>query len=206
MIENEKQSRSAHVISVACGMMSAARTAPKARGVDNLEIIAVWGDDLHPLAEQMRRYGSEREMAFFERDAANVEEAQAVVLIGTRYAPFGLNCGFCGFDTCAAKVERMPAAPCAFNTNDLGIATGSAAAVAADNRVDSRVMYSVGKAALNMGLLSECRAAVGIVLNCTGKNPFFDRPAVAPATEGTSSALSASPASSTSLASSGQRK
>ena len=59
---------------------------------------------------------------------------------------------------------------------DLGIAIGSAVSVAADLRVDNRVMYSVGKAALNIGILGEdVKIAYGIPLSISGKNPFFDR-------------------------------
>lgn len=172
MIENELDTRREHVLSVARAMMAAARTAPKARGVDNLQIAAVYGPGLRKLAKAMRQHGEQTGLAFFLRDADNVEQAEAVVLIGTPYIPLGLNCGYCGFPTCADKGADIP---CIFNTNDMGIALGSAASIAADNRIDSRVMYSVGRAALELGWLPEARAAFGIVLNCTGKSPFFDR-------------------------------
>ena len=174
MIRNETESRQEAILAVARDMMTAARTAPKAKGTDNLEIITLWGDDLRTLADEMRRYAHESGMSFFLRDADNVEASEAVVLLGTRLGTLGLNCGFCGFPTCAAKME-LPDVPCAFNTNDLGIATGSAAALAADRRVDNRVMYSAGKAALNLGLFDECRMALAILLSCTGKSPYFDR-------------------------------
>ncbi len=175
MIENEKQSRQAAVLAVARDMMTAARTAPKGKGVDNLEIITLSGDDLPRLAAEMRRYSERSGMKFFLRDANNVEAANAVVVIGTRLGVFRLNCGYCGFPTCEAKTAAAPDAPCAFNTNDLGIAVGSAAAVAADRRIDNRIMYSAARAALDLGLLGDCRAAFAILLSCTGKNPFFDR-------------------------------
>ena len=52
-------------------------------------------------------------------------------------------CGFCGFDSCASA--DASGARCAFNMIDLGIAVGSAAAAAADDRVDSRVLYSAAR-------------------------------------------------------------
>jgi len=56
------------------------------------------------------------------------------------------------------------------------IAIGSAVSVAADHRVDNRVMYSVGIAAVNIGLLGfDVRIAYGIPLAARGKNIFFDR-------------------------------
>jgi uncharacterized ferredoxin-like protein len=66
--------------------------------------------------------------------------------------------------------------PCVFNTGDLGIAIGSAVSIAADHRVDNRVMYSVGQAVLEMGLFPpEVKIAYGIPLSATSKSPFFDR-------------------------------
>lgn len=176
MTINEKDSRQEQILSVAAQMMTAARTAPKGKGTDNLEIITVWGDGLKKLADEMRRYSERSGFKFFLRDAGNVEQSDCVVLIGTYLETFGLNCGFCGFPTCDEK-SKFPYVPCAFNTNDLGIAVGSAVSVAADCRVDNRIMYSVGRAALDLGLLGECKAAFGIVLSCSGKSPFFDRPA-----------------------------
>lgn len=172
MTVNEKDTRVDQILATARAMMAAARTAPKACGVDRLEIITFHGNDLATLAHEMRRHGEQTGMKFFLRDAGNVENAGAVVIIATPYEVFKLNCGYCGFPTCAEKPEPVP---CVFNTNDLGLALGSAAAVAADHRIDSRVMYSVGQAALNLGLLGDCRAALGIALSCTGKSPFFDR-------------------------------
>jgi uncharacterized ferredoxin-like protein len=60
--------------------------------------------------------------------------------------------------------------------NDLGIAIGSAVSVAADHRVDNRVMYSIGKAAKELKLLGEEASIIfGIPLSASGKSPFFDR-------------------------------
>ena len=65
---------------------------------------------------------------------------------------------------------------CSFNAGDLGIAVGSAVSRAADLRIDNRIMYSAGKAALELGFLgSEVAIAYGIPLSVSGKSPFFDR-------------------------------
>ena len=126
MTLNEQHSRKDHILHIARGMMAAARTAPKAKGVDNLEIVTVTGDDLPRLAQKMRAMSEENGFKFFLRDANNVEQSDAVVVIGTRLGVFNLNCGMCGFPTCADK-SQFESVPCAFNTNDLGIALGSAA-------------------------------------------------------------------------------
>jgi uncharacterized ferredoxin-like protein len=153
----------------------AARTAPKGKGVDLLVTAIVAGEEKEKIAQKMREIAQRDGVGFFARDAGNVEKAGVVVLLGTRKQPLGLpHCGYCGFADCSAM--QAAGGTCAFNTGDLGIAVGSAVSRAADLRIDNRVMYSAGKAALELGLMGEDVAiAYGIPLSATGKNPFFDR-------------------------------
>ena len=156
-------------------MCLAARTAPKARGLDNLYITIFRGEDKARVATQMREIAEEYEVGFFARDADNCDAAPLVVLVGTRIGPVGVpHCGFCGFADCEACAEA--GGLCAYNSGDLGIALGSAAAVAAAHHADNRMMFSFGKSAIAAGLLPpDVRIAVGIPLSATGKSPFFDR-------------------------------
>ncbi|MCC8061752.1 MAG: DUF2148 domain-containing protein [Rikenellaceae bacterium] len=175
MIETQNDTRNETLRQTAALMMNAARTAPKARGIDHLEIAMLTGVDIARLSDKLEEMSQAPGRGFFARDGENIRQAGAVVLIGTRYAVMDLNCGWCGFPTCADKARQAPLAPCAFNTNDLGIAVGSAVSVAADRRADCRVMYSAGVAALAMDLLPGCRAILAIPVSATGKSPFFDR-------------------------------
>ena len=111
-------------------------------------------------------------MKFFLRDADNILSAECVVLIGTREQAQGLNCGHCGYALCG---DRPAGVPCAINTVDVGIAIGSACATAADNRVDTRVMFSAGLAAQRLNWLEGCRQVFAIPVSASSKNPFFDR-------------------------------
>ena len=171
----EQDFKSDIVESIAKEMCLAARTAPKGRGIDLLEIAVIKGDAIKKLSEKMGEIGKREDHRTFIRDGANILAASAIVLIGTAKQDLGLKyCGFCGFANCA-EAENSGAI-CAFNTGDLGIAIGSAVSVAMDHRLDNRIMYTVGKAAIDMGLFSEKIAvAYGIPLSATGKNPFFDR-------------------------------
>lgn len=172
MILNERDTRHAHLIEVARHMMTAARTAPKGKGIDVVETLTLCESDIETLSARMRAYGEESGLKFFLRDADNILQAEAVVLVGTRPQPQGLNCAHCGFATCAAK----PAAtPCAINTIDVGIAVGSACAMAADLRVDTRVMFSAGYAAQLLGWPEGCQTVIAIAVSASSKNPFFDR-------------------------------
>lgn len=157
-------------------MCVAARTAPKGRGVDIIEAIIVTGDQLQALAEEMRRWGQENEAPFGQRDAGNLEQVKAAVLLGAGVSPRGVpGCGFCGFGNCAGMEKS--GGLCAISSVDLGIAIGSAVSVATAHHVDNRVMFSVGRAAVNLKLfMSDVKIAFGIPLSVSSKSPFFDRP------------------------------
>ena len=164
------------ILATAARMCAAARTAPKAKGVDNILTMVLTGEEKKALAEKMREVAATGNPAvqFFLRDADNVDTAQALVLIGAKPARAGLMvCGFCGFDSCASA--DAAGARCAFNMIDLGIAVGSAVSVAADDRVDSRVLYSAGKAAQLMQYEDFDVVWLAIPIAAYGKNPFFDR-------------------------------
>jgi len=170
----EKDIKEKQVKDLAQKMLIAARTAPKACGIDNLEIALVENDGIKEISAKMiALVQSEKAPEFFKRDAQNILQAQCLVLIGTKISPLGLNCKLCGFESCKNKNSNHP---CIFNTGDLGIAIGSAVSIACDNRIDSRVMYSVGKIAVEMKLLGkDIKIAYGIPLSASSKNPFFDR-------------------------------
>lgn len=179
MVYRGKEAEKNALLRVAELMCLAARTAPKGRGKDNIEtLILTEEEEIRKLTAEMRRMAEEygRPCAFFARDAENIETAGGpVVLIGARKEPMGLTaCGYCGFASCAEMEAH--GATCAFTAGDLGIAIGSAVAVAAAHHADNRIMFSAGRAALNLGFFSpEVKLAYAIPLCAAGKNVFFDR-------------------------------
>lgn len=172
MILNEREARHEQVLRIGQQMMTAARTAPKGKGVDIIEVALITDDDIKRLSEQMIALHEENGMKFFLRDADNILSAECILLIGTHELAPGLNCGHCGFPACA---ERPAGVPCAINCVDVGIAIGSACATAADHRVDTRVMFSAGLAAQRLDILKGCRQVFAIPVSASSKNPFFDR-------------------------------
>ena len=172
MIINERTDRKNRVLAAAGQMMTAARTAPKAKGSDIIEVAIVEGEDLEILSTEMKRLGQIKNRPGLLRDAENILRGQCVMLIGVRPMPMGLNCGHCGFQSCQEKTADVP---CAFNSIDVGIAVGSACATAADLRLDTRVMYSAGIAAQRLGILPGSRTVQGIAISASSKSPFFDR-------------------------------
>lgn len=169
------------VTQMALEILVAAKTAPKGRGIDNLVTYLLEKDDIKNLADEMEKV-SEEFGAFFTRDANNLRESDSVVIIGLKDSqPVGLNCGACGFETCAdfknaKKTTKTPfVGPiCAVKSVDLGIAIGSAASKAKDMCLDNRIMYSAGSAACRSKMIdAEC--AYAIPLSVSGKSIYFDR-------------------------------
>ena len=93
MIINERQSRHEQVLVAARQIMTAARTAPKAKGVDIIEIALIEGDDLKTLSDKMIAMVEQHGMKFFLRDADNVLNAECVIVIGTKTMPHGSTAG-----------------------------------------------------------------------------------------------------------------
>ena len=135
----------------------------------------------------MRQIGEARGLKFILRDAGNVLQSDACVLIGSQgESTVGLNCGGCGYPTCqemqgAQKDQSSQKTPfhgpnCAIRMADLGIALGSAAKTASIHNVDNRIMFSAGLSALSLGWLEGCMVAYGIPLKASGKSVYFDRP------------------------------
>ena len=176
-MQTEEQIRNQAIREVAQKMMIAARTAPKGRGNDNMQIMLLDEEDIKPVAAKMRSLVEKESWPHsFARDAGNIEKAPWMILLASRIDPMRLNvCGMCGFPDCDEK-DKHPEIPCVFNTGDLGIAIGSAVSVAMDHRVDNRIMYTVGQAVKRMGLFPEEYTIIyAIPLSVSSKNVFFDR-------------------------------
>ena len=153
-----------------------ARTAPKGRGRDQLHILILTEKEKETVAGKMKEIGESEEIPFFRRDAESLRSAPVLLLIGTETSPREIPfCGYCGLADCLENREQGTI-PCAFSSGDLGIALGSAVSLAARMHIDNRIMFSAGKAAIEMGLFPPgVRIAHGIPLSATGKSPFFDR-------------------------------
>lgn len=175
MIRTMNEAEKDAALLVADLMVTAAKTAPKGSGKDTVEACILTGSDKDALAEAMRKLGTAYEEEFILRDAGNVDASHCVVIIGCKSTPFGLeNCHMCGFKNCGEM--KKAGTNCVFNLTDLGIAIGSAVSVAADHRIDNRVMYSAGKGAIEIGCLSEeVSVCYGIPLGAESKSIYFDR-------------------------------
>lgn len=172
----EEELKNNTVLEIAKLMAIAARTAPKGKGANNIRIIIAEKKDIEMISSKMIEIYKKTGIDIFNRDGENIKNAEAVLLIGTIINPLNLsNCGLCGFENCLEK-SKFDNTPCAFNTGDLGIAIGSAVSVAKDLCVDNRIMYTIGKAVVELGFFkNDVKIIYGIPLSATSKNPFFDR-------------------------------
>ncbi|QSQ10333.1 hypothetical protein H0A61_02737 [Koleobacter methoxysyntrophicus] len=167
-------------VKLVAGLMAvSAKTAPKAKGEDFLEIKVLEDKELDVLADAMIEFGKESGKINFDRDGENIRRSQAVFLISlNKPRVAGLNCGACGFPQCSQlEVKKGPefeGGLCAWRLIDLGIAIGSAVKTASILNVDNRIMYRIGVVAKRLGLISG-EIVVGIPLSVTGKNIYFDR-------------------------------
>ncbi|MCS7111289.1 MAG: DUF2148 domain-containing protein [Ignisphaera sp.] len=163
MIDEDEALRDS-VLDVARLMVAAAKTAPKARGVDNVVVrIVDRREELESLATKMEElskiYGE-----FFSRDAQNVRNSVAVVLIGCKIATMNLK------TPGGWKID----ADTLCSIVNLGIALGSAVKLASMLNVDNRIMFTVGAAAQEMKLI-DADYAFGVPLSATSKSIYFDR-------------------------------
>ncbi len=170
-----------HMQEIAGMMAVAARTAPKSKGEDFVDIKVLSGEKVKALADAMLKYGQESKKANFDRDGKNVRDSDAVLLLSlNKPATLGLNCGACGYDTCIELEEKLAQGPefagplCAWRLVDLGIALGSAVKTASLFNADNRIMYRIGVAALRSRMI-EGEVAIGVPISATGKSIYFDR-------------------------------
>lgn len=167
-------------------MALSAKTAPKGKGLDSLVIRVAAGDDIKKLAWEMRSLGEHTGIKILLRDAGNMDQSDACVIIGCTGADVaGIDCGGCGFATCkemlaaqrdfSAQKKPFHGPNCAIKMADLGIALGSAAKTASLHNVDNRIMFTAGVGALSLGWLEGCNVAYGLPLKASGKSIYFDR-------------------------------
>jgi len=170
------------VVKVARLMLLSARTAPKAAGKDDIEIVIITEKEKDAVAREMLDM-AKTQGDLWVRDAKNVEQATALVLIGLKgFKTLGINCGACGHETCSdfSKAERKQGVAyegpiCTVKALDLGIALGSAVKTAQIHNVDNRVFYRAGAAARRLKIMPDCPIILCIPLSATGKSVFFDR-------------------------------
>lgn len=171
---NEKESTARILRNAAMAMMGRARTAPKIKGLDLLEILLAEKDDVQRIRKEIIRIGTKADIPFYIRDAIALEETPAILLIGSKDRVRNQDqCSLCGAPTCAQKDKDTP---CAYTALELGLALGSAMSAAQDFGIDTRLMLSAAKAAQSLGIFSpDIHTALALPMSISSKNIYFDR-------------------------------
>ncbi len=150
------------VLRVAELMAISAKTAPKAKGIDNITVAVISSrEEIEEIASKMEEL-AEKYGSFLIRDADSVRNSDAVVIIGAKRALFKL------------KAPSDLDIDAFMSIVNLGIAVGSAVKTASIHNVDNRIMISIGYAIKELGLI-DADYILGIPLSAKGKNIFFDR-------------------------------
>jgi uncharacterized ferredoxin-like protein len=162
-------------IRAAAEMMAiSARTAPKAKGEDLIELKILYGKDVEELGKAMVKYGEDEKETMWKRDGNCVLRSDAVLLIGVR-------------DPLTDGAKKTPSAPPKVKGDlfaedervkkciDLGIALGSAAKTASILNLDNRIMWRPGEMARRNGQLPKALIIIAIPVSAHGKSIYFDR-------------------------------
>ena len=162
-------------IRAAAEMMAiSARTAPKAKGEDLIELRILYGKDVEDLGKAMVKFGEDEKEPMWKRDGTCVLRSAAVLLVGVR-------------DPLSEGAKKPPSPPPKFKGDlfaedervkkciDLGIALGSAAKTASLLNLDNRIMWRPGEMARRNGLLPKALVIIAIPVSAHGKNIYFDR-------------------------------
>jgi len=103
-ILNSETSENEALLHAARLMLISARTAPKSGGIDDILTAIVLGKEKELLADEMGKIAEERKISGFKRDAKNVRDSVAAVLIGVRGTrSFSLNWSLRLFHLCGVR-------------------------------------------------------------------------------------------------------
>jgi len=112
---------------IASLMLISAKTAPKAKGEDDVLFKIATKKEKDEITKRMRELAEERGKNW-KRDANCIDVAQSLVIVGVRgRKPIGLDCGACGMTceelkkTLFENARDFQGPLCAFKILDLGI-------------------------------------------------------------------------------------
>jgi uncharacterized ferredoxin-like protein len=173
-------------------MLASGTTTPRVGGVGECTIHTVEDDgDIEDICQKMEEMaGIKKSWEFFKRDAAMVRDADALLITTSLRSltdPADINCNMCGKMVCEyLKAEpKLPADPevaftgplCTFRAANTAYAVDGMIGAARTLGIDYGVYWSVGAAAMRMGLLPRATGfALAVAISVTEKSPFRDIP------------------------------
>lgn len=173
-------------------LLASATTSPRVGGVGECTTHIIDDEcDIEELCQQMERMADENSAwEFFKRDAVILRDADAVLIVTSLRSltdPSDINCNMCGKLTCEylREEEKLPKEPgvaftgplCSFRANNIAYAIDGIVSMARNLGIDYGVYWSLGAAAMRMGILPKVTGfALGVGISVTEKSPFRDIP------------------------------
>ncbi|MDT8273452.1 MAG: DUF2148 domain-containing protein [Desulfomonilia bacterium] len=173
-------------------LLASCVTSPRVGGVGECSVHILDEDtDIEDLCQQIELMAEENTAwEFFKKDAAILRDADAVLVVTSLRSltdPSDINCNMCGKLTCEYLREepKLPQEPgvaftgplCSFRANNIAYAIDGIVSLARNLGIDYGVYWSVGAAAMRMGILPKATGfALGVGISVTEKSPFRDIP------------------------------
>lgn len=173
-------------------ILASGTTTPRVGGVGECTIHIVDDEcDIEEICQQMEAMADiKKSWRFFKRDAAMVRDADALLVTTSLRCltdPADINCNMCGKLVCEylKEEEKLPADPdvaftgplCTFRATNIAYAVDGMIGQARNLGIDYGVYWSVGAAAIRMGLLPrDTGFALAVAISVTEKSPFRDIP------------------------------
>ena len=179
-----------HLLQVAKSIVLAIHKAPQITGKTAIEAEIIWGEDLEPIMEVL---GAAATVArYVQWDYETIKrcydkgEAPLIINIGgsVSRSDLGWNCGACGFDTCEefnsySKDKggggQLGGPSCNWKILDYAIACDWACAMAWQQKVDNRIMASVGFALTVLNYLPNSDVKLGLALGPPRDMVYYSR-------------------------------
>ena len=171
-----------------CGI--AAMKAPTLTDDLGLKMKIVTDEDLEPIIEVLEVLGKTSAFQLHDATAYRTYKENGILppilLIGADLTkPPMWNCGGCGFKNCGEFLNYLKknkgvgigayGPTCLWKVIDLGIACDYACACAAQEKVESRIMLSLGAISLFLNYLEDCSLILALPIGPVGTNRWFDR-------------------------------
>lgn len=173
-------------------LLASCVTSPRVGGVGECSVhILDEETDIEDLCQQIELMsGENKAWEFFKRDAAILRDADVVLVVTSLRSltdPADINCNMCGKLTCEYLKEE-PKLPkergvaftgplCSFRANNIAYAIDGIVSLARNLGIDYGVYWSIGAAAMRMGILPKATGfALGVGISITEKSPFRDIP------------------------------
>ena len=185
-----KEAAQGHLLEVAKNVVQAIYHAPQITGRLKIETEIITDEDLVPILEVMEELGKIFRFALWDyqqiKTCYDRGEPPVIVAIGADLADANLawDCGACGYDTCRefrAYCEELGGGgmlggpSCNWKALDYGMVCDWACAAAHQNRVDARIMGSIGVPFSFLNYLPGCNAKIGLPIGPPRELVYFSR-------------------------------